>query len=313
MRRVDYIESFIQDVRYSLRVLARSPGFAVVAVLVLALGIGANTAIFSLLDQAILRSLPVKDPGRLVVLNDGVYRQGWSTSDAEEMVYSYPHYKEVRDLIPLFDGVIARAHVPLSVASGGTSERAGGDVVSGNFFPVLGVGPAIGCVLDPEDDRVPGASPVAVLSYGYWQRRFGGDPGIVGRKISLNAYPFTIVGVAARGFSGLLKGHNVDVFVPIAMKKELTPAWNGLVERDIMWLDIFARLKPGLSRQEAEVALQAPYRSILGAEIQSMNNPRATFREKYLRQHISLHPAAEGINLLRQTWAKPLLVLAWRD
>ena len=159
MRRVDYIESFIQDVRYSLRVLARSPGFAVVAVLVLALGIGANTAIFSLLDQAILRSLPVKDPGRLVVLNDGVYRQGWSTSDAEEMVYSYPHYKEVRDLIPLFDGVIARAHVPLSVASGGTSERAGvmwSAETSSRYW--VSAQRSVG-VLDPEDDRVPEPAP----------------------------------------------------------------------------------------------------------------------------------------------------------
>ena len=304
------MNALFQDLKYGLRMLAKNPGFTAVAVLVLALGIGANTAIFSLLDQAMLRSLPVKDPGRLVVIHDGEYMRGWSTSDTEEMVYSYAHYKDVRDQIPLFDGVIARAHVPLSVASGGSSERAGGDVVSGNFFPVLGVGPAIGRVLDPEDDRVPGASPVAVLSYGYWQSRFGGDPTVVGRKISLNAYPFTVVGVAARGFSGLLKGHNVDVFVPIAMKRELTPAWNGLVERDIMWLNIFARLKLGFSREQTEAALQAPYRPILEAEIQSINNPRATFRERYLRQHVSLHPAAEGINLLRQTWAKPLLVLA---
>src|SRR5271157_1046856 len=310
MRRVNYFENFIQDVRYSLRMLAKDPGFTVVAVLVLALGIGANTAIFSLLDQAILRSLPVKDPGRLVVVSDGEYRRGWSTSDANEMVYSYPHYKEVRDQIPLFDGVIARAHVPLSVASAGTAERAGGDVVSGNFFPVLGVGAAVGRVLDPEDDRVPGASPVAVLSYGYWQRRFGGDRGIVGKEFSLNAYPFTVIGVAPRGFAGLLRGNNVDIFVPIAMKRELTPEWNGLVERDIMWLNIFARLKAGISREQAEAAIQAPYRPILESEIHSTTNPRATFREKYLRQHISLHPAAEGINLLSQTWAKPLLVLA---
>ena len=302
--------TLFQDVRYGIRVLARNPGFTAVAVLTLALSIGANTAIFSLLDQAILRALPVKDPGRLVLVSDGEYRSGWSTSDNSEMVYSYPHYKDVRDRIPLFDGVIARAHVPLSVASGDVAERASGDVVSGNFFSVLGISPALGRVLVPEDDGVPGASPVAVLSYGYWQSRFGGDPGIVGRKISVNAYPFTVVGVAAPGFTGLLKGQNVNVFVPIAMKRELTPDWNGLVERDIMWLNIFARLKPGISREQAEAAIQAPYRPILEAEIQSTKNPRATFRDRYLRQHISLHPAAQGINLLSQTWAKPLLVLA---
>ena len=172
MRNLSFIENVLQDARYGMRLLAKNPGFAVVAVLVLALGIGANTAIFSLLDQALLRSLPVKDPGRLVVISDAEYTRGWSTSEVDEMVYSYPHYKDVRDQISLFNGVIARAHVPLSVASSGWSERAAGDVVSGNFFPVLGVGPAIGRVLDPEDDRVPGASPVAVLSYGYWQAPF---------------------------------------------------------------------------------------------------------------------------------------------
>ena len=302
--------TWLQDLRYGLRMLAKDPGFTAVVVLTLALGIGANTAIFSLLDQAILRALPVKDPGRLVLVNDAEYRSGWSTSDNNEMVYSYPHYQEVRDRIPMFDGAIARAHIPLSVASGGVAERASGDVVSGNFFSVLGVGPALGRVLVPEDDRAPGASPVAVLSYGYWQSRFGGDPEIVGRKISLNAYPFTVVGVASRGFAGLLKGHHVDVFAPIAMKRELTPEWNGLVERDIMWLNIFARLKPGISREQAEAAIQGPYHPILEAEIQSIKNPRATFRDRYLRQHISLRPAAQGINLLSQTWAKPLLVLA---
>jgi predicted permease len=310
MNSLGWLDTLWQDLRYGLRMLRKSPGFTAVAVLTLALGIGANSGIFSLLDQAILRALPVKDPGRLVVISDAEYTRGWSTSDSHEMVYSYPHYKEVRDQILLFDGVIARAHVPLSVASGGVAERAGGDVVSGNFFSVLGVGAALGRVLVPEDDRVPGASPVAVLSYGYWQSRFGGDPSVVGRKISLNAYPFTIVGAAAPGFAGLLKGQNVDVFVPIAMKRELTPEWNGLVERDIMWLNIFARLKTGISREQAEAALQAPYRPILEAEIQFIKNPRATFRDRYLRQHISLHPAAQGINLLSQTWAKPLLVLA---
>jgi len=302
--------TLLQDLRYGIRLLAKSPGFTLVVVLTLALGIGANTAIFSLLDQAILRALPVKEPGRLVIVNDAEYTRGWSTSDNSEMVYSYPHYKEVRDQIPVFNGVIARAHVPLSVATGGVAERAGGDVVSGNFFAVLGVGPALGRVLTPEDDGVPGASPVAVLSYGYWQSRFGGDPGILDRKVSLNAYPFTVVGVAAPGFSGLLKGQNVDVFVPIAMKRELTPEWNGLVERDIMWLNIFAHLRPGISREQAEAAIQAPYHRILESEIQSIKNPRATFRARYLGQHISLRPAAQGINLLSQTWAKPLLVLA---
>src|SRR5205823_5604955 len=235
---------------------------------------------FSLLDQVLLRSLPVAEPDRLVILHEAEWRSGWSTSDNHEMVYSYPHYKDVRDQIPLFDGVIARAGVPLSVTAAGTSERAQGEIVSGNYFPVLGVRPALGRVLDAGDDGLPGASPFAVLSYGYWSRRFGANPQVVGQNVVLNSYPFAVVGVAARGFNGLLKGQNVDVFVPIAMKRDLTPGWNGLVERDIMWLNIFARLKPGISRKQAEALLQPIYAPVLEAEIQSTRNPTAKFRER---------------------------------
>ena len=301
--------TLLADLRYGLRMLAKNSGFSVVAVLTLALGIGANTAIFSLLDQVLLRSLPVVEPDRLIILSDAEQRGGWSTSDNSEMVYSYPHYKEVRDQVPLFDGVIARAGVQLSASTAGTSERAQGEIVTGNFFPVLGVRPALGRLLDAGDDGVPGASPVAVLSYGYWSRRFGANPDVVGQKIILNNYPFTVVGVAARGFDGVLKGQNADVFVPIAMKRELTPGWNGLVERDIMWLNIFARLKPGMSRTRTEGLLQVAYAPILEAEIQSTKHPSARFREKYLRQHISLQPAAQGINLMAATWGEPLLIL----
>jgi predicted permease len=299
----------IQDLRYGLRTLARNPGFTAVAVLTLALGIGANTSIFSLLDQVLLRSLPVAEANRLVILHEEEWKNGWSTSDNTEMVYSYPHYKEVRDQVPLFDGVIARAGVPLSVTAAGTSERAQGEIVSGNYFPVLGVRPAVGRLLDAADDGLPGASPVAVLSYGYWSRRFGADLQLVGQKIVLNSYPFTVVGVAARGFGGLLKGQNVDVFVPIAMKRELTPGWNGLVEHDILWLNIFARLKPRMSLKQTETALQVAYRPVLEAEIQSTKNPSSRFRERYLRQHVSLRPAAQGINQLATSWGEPLLLL----
>ena len=303
------MSTLLQDFRYGLRMLAKNPGFTTVAMLTLALGIGANTAIFSLLDQVLLRSLPVAEPDRLVILHEAEWRSGWSTSDNSEMVYSYPHYKDVRDQIPLFDGVIARAGVPLSVTAAGTSERAQGEIVSGNYFPVLGVRPALGRLLDAGDDGLPGASPFAVLSYGYWSRRFGANPQVVGQNVVLNSYPFAVVGVAARGFNGLLKGQNVDVFVPIAMKRELTPGWNGLVERDIMWLNIFARLKSRISLKQTEAALQVKYRPLLETEIQSTKNPTQRFRERYLRQHVSLRPAAQGINQQAATWGEPLLLL----
>ncbi len=303
------MNTLLQDLKYGLRTLMKNPGFTVVAVLTLALGIGANTAIFSLLDQVLLRSLAVAEPDRLVILHDAEWRSGWSTSDNSERVYSYPHYKDVRDKVPLFEGVIARAGVQLSVTASGASERAQGEIVSGNYFPVLGVRPAVGRLLDAGDDGLPGASPVAVLSYAYWSRRFGANPQVVGQKITLSNYPFTVVGVAAPGFNGLLKGQNAEVFVPIAMKRELTPGWNGLVERDIMWLNIFARLKPGMSRTHTEALLQAPYAPLLEAEIQSTKHPSAKFRERYLKQRVSLRPAAQGINLLAVTWGEPLLIL----
>ena len=303
------MNTFLQDLKYALRMLVKSPGFTAIAVLTLALGIGANTAIFSLLDQVLLRSLPVAEPDRLVILHDAEWRSGWSTSDNSEMVYSYPHYKDVRDQIPLFDGVVARAGAQLSVTAAGTSERAQGEIVSGNYFPVLGVRPAVGRLLDAGDDGLPGASPVAVLSYGYWSRRFGSNPQIVGQKIILNNYPFTVVGVVGRGFNGLLKGQNAEVFAPMAMKRELTPGWNGLVERDIMWLNIFARLKPGISRTQTEALLQAAYAPLLEAEIQSIKHPSVRFRERYSKQHVSLHPAAQGVNQLAATWGEPLLIL----
>src|SRR5213595_950965 len=150
--RGETMSTLLQDFRYGLRMLAKNPGFTTVAMLTLALGIGADTAIFSLLDQVLLRSLPVAEPDRLVTLREAEWRGGWSTSAKSEMVSSYPHYKDVRDQIPLFDGVIARAGVPLSVTAAGTSERAQGEIVSGNYFPELGVRPALGRLLDAGDE-----------------------------------------------------------------------------------------------------------------------------------------------------------------
>src|SRR5437879_1770591 len=152
-----------QDLRYGVRMLAKNPGFTTVAVLTLALGIGANTAIFSLLDQVLLRSLPVAEPDRLVILHEAEWRSGWSTSDNSEMVYSYPHYKDVRDQVPLFDGVIARAGVTLSVTAAGTSERAQGEIVSGNYFPALGFRPARRRLPDSCADGLRASTPAALL------------------------------------------------------------------------------------------------------------------------------------------------------
>src|SRR6266536_3308723 len=158
------------DVRFGLRTLRRSPVFAAVAVASLALGIGANTSIFSLLSQVMFRQLPVENPERLVLFHTDGQREGWSTSDNGEAVFSYPMYRDLRDRNQVCRGVIARAGAPVSVAYGGQTERAGAELVSGNFFDVLGVHATIGRVFTKDDDRAPGAHPLLVLSHGYWMR-----------------------------------------------------------------------------------------------------------------------------------------------
>ena len=194
------------DLRYGLRTLGRSPVFTIVAVSSLALGIGANTAIFSLLNQVMLRMLPVSEPERLVVLHTEGQREGWSSSDNNEAVFSYPMYKDLRDRNQVLDGVIARASGHATVSYGGETERAYAEMVSGNFFQVLGVRPALGRLFLPDDDAAPGANPVVVLSYGYWKRRLGANPEIVGQKININQHPMVVIGVEPATFRGMLSG-----------------------------------------------------------------------------------------------------------
>src|SRR5215469_16055043 len=182
------------DLRFALRTLAHSPTFTSVAVLSLGLGIGANTAIFSLLDQVLYRSLPVRDPQSLVVFHVDDHSPGWVTRDNYESSFSYPMYKELRDHVPVFDGVVARAGAPVSLSRGGQTERARAEIVSGNFFNVMGVRPLAGRLLTPDDDGAPGAHPVVVLNRDCWVRRFGADPGIVNQIVLINGHPMVVIG-----------------------------------------------------------------------------------------------------------------------
>src|SRR5437588_1807774 len=177
------MDTLLQDVRYGARMLLKSPAFTAVAVLILALGIGANTAIFSLTDQVLLRQLPVQKPEQLVILRSPGEKPGHTASDSDDATsFSYPLYKALRDHSPSFSGLLARYAVPLNVAGQGSTERASGELVSGNYFEVLGVRPALGRVFSLQDETAPGANPVAVLSYGYWARRFGRDPAILNKQ-----------------------------------------------------------------------------------------------------------------------------------
>ena len=295
-----------RDIRHAVRSLRKAPGFLVVVILTLGLGIGANTAIFSLMDQVLLRPLPVHDPGSLVLLDGPGAFQG-RTMNA--MTFSYPMYKDFRDRNEVFSGVLARFPLSMTVVWHGASERANGELVSGNLFEVLGVRPAIGRTLNASDDRIPGAHPVAVLSYGYWQRRFGGDPQLLNQTITINGHPLTIVGVTARGFTGVQVGQTADVMTPLMMKAQMTPTWDDLDNRRSRWLTVMARLKPGVSRIQAEAAMNVIYRQINQQEIKDIPNASENFRQRFVSKHLNVLPGRTGLSDLRREFSTPLIVL----
>jgi predicted permease len=301
-----FMHALWRDLRHAVRGLSKAPGFLVVVVLTLGLGIGANTAIFSLMDQVLLRPLPVDDPGSLVLLDGPGAFQG-RTMNA--MTFSYPMYTDFRDRNEVFSGVLARFPLSMTVVWRGASERANGELVSGNFFDVLGVRAAVGRTLNAADDRTPGAHPVAVLSYGYWQRRFGGDPHVLNGTITVNGHPLSIVGVTARGFTGVQVGQAADVMVPLMMKAQMTPTWNDLDNRRSRWVTVMARLKPGVSRTQAEAAMNVIYRQVNEQEITNIPNASQSFRQRFVSKHLNLLPGRKGLSDLRREFSTPLIVL----
>jgi predicted permease len=287
----------LEDLRYSLRGLRRSPMFTIVALLSLALGIGANTAVFSLMDQALLRSLPVKHPEELVLFSAPGPRRGRiDTSYDDKLTFSYPMYRDFRDRNPVFSGALARFPISFSMSWHDQTERIRGDLVSGNYFEVLGLKAAIGRTLTQQDDLTPGAHPVVVLSYGFWKRRFGLDPGVLNQSITLNAHPMTIVGVAQAGFKSVGIGEAADVFVPMMMRAQMSPGSDDLGNRRAMWLNIFARLKPGVSREQAEAAMNTLWKPLLEIEVKDMTSASQATRTNFLNRHLSLLPGRKGIS-----------------
>src|ERR1700683_3703279 len=216
------MNGFLQDLRYALRQLRKSPGFATVAILTLALGIGANTAIFSLLDQALLRSLPVKDVDRLVIMKYEGSNTGRIDSRTDGKFYfSYPMYRDLRDRNSVFSGLLATDWTQVGVQWHNQPDLVGAELVSGNYFDVLALQPALGRLFVAADDTVPDANPVAVLSFSYWQRRFGADPTILNQSILVNGHPFTVIGVAQPGFRSVVMGDTPGLFVPMMMKSQV--------------------------------------------------------------------------------------------
>src|SRR5690242_3174037 len=219
------MRNLVADLRFALRTLAKSPVFTGVAVLSLALGIGANTAIFTLLDQILLRLLPVKHPEQLVLLTmrGPHYGSNWGMN-----AISYPMYKDFHDNNQVFSGMFCRFPTATSLGYGNHTERVDAELVSGTYFAVLGVSAAMGRTFTPDDDRIPGGHPIVVLSYSFWQSRFASDRSIVGRNLIVNGRNMTIIGVAEPGFEGVELGFASKMFIPIMMKAQITPFWDGL-------------------------------------------------------------------------------------
>ena len=297
------------DVKFALRTLRRSPLFTAVAILSLALGIGANTAIFTLIDQLILRLLPVKDPGQLVMI--------WSTgphigNNRGSRAASYPMYQDFQRKAEAFSYVFCRYYTPLSLSFDGQTERVNAELVSGNYFEALGVKPAAGRVFSPqEDDRVYKGHPSVVLSHAYWANRFNGDPGVIGRKILVNNYPMTVVGVSAPGFTGLDPATSPQIRVPIQMKPLMTPGWDEIGNRRSQWIQLFARMKPGFSAQSAQASLQPLFHQILEDEVKQpeMSKTPQYYRDRFLRRTVKVVPAANGYSPIRERISTALIVL----
>jgi predicted permease len=303
--------SSTNDLWLAIRGLRRSPLFATVAILSLALGIGANTAIFTLIDQLLLRKLPVKHPEQLVML----YQRGeHNGSNMGSRMHSYPIYKDYQKRAEPLAEVICRRLVDASLSIDGRTERALAEMVSGNYFSMLGVGPAAGRVFNSqEDDQVFGGEPVVVLGYDYWVSRFARDPHVVGKKILVNNYPMTIVGVSAAGFVGIDPAQAPQLRVPVLMKDVMVPDWGWLHmdDRRARWVQMFARLKPGRTVESARAPLQGLFTQIRRYE---MTLPAAKDWSKYSRQQFMkgemlADTASMGYSGMRNQFSTALVVL----
>ena len=292
-RGIAWLENTAKDLRYAVRGLRRDKGFAAAAVLSLALGIGGNTAIFSLFHALLLRMLPVAHPDELVMFHrTGAWGRG----------VSYPFYLDVEKRDDLFQGVVARSDIDAArLTVGSRIERAQREYVSGNYFGVLGVGAALGRVIGESDNITPHAHPIAVLSYDFWMNRFGGDPGVLGQKVVLGEEPFTIAGVAARGFRGVEVDHHPDVWVPAMMRP------GRIMEPGANWAWIVARRRPGISRRQVQAAADVMLRQYLTSVYGG--HPNAGFRKIAMSQQIDVRDAGVGLSELRDEFGKPLKVL----
>lgn len=298
-----------RDVRLGWRSLLRDKGFALTAVLSIGLGVGANAAIFSLVNQALFRLLPVTEPERLVLLDwrGSFIGHGWGSSN----LMSYPFYRDLRDQNEVFDGVFGRAPTTVNLALEQTAEPASAEIVTGSYFRVLGVRPLLGRLIDESDERQPGAHPVVVMSFDYWRSRLGSPRDIVGRTVRINTHPMTVIGVAAEGFHGIDWGEVPSLWIPIMMKREATPDFDWLLDRRGRWLHVFGRLKPAVTPLEVQAGLQPWFKAMLDADTRREDWPHVTEdqQRRFLASWLQVLPASRGRSDLRGRLERPLLVL----
>jgi predicted permease len=307
-----WLESILQDVRYGLRQLRKSPGFTCIAILSLTLGIGANTAIFTLLNAILLRPLPVESPRELLLFGDGNSSGStMSVPDGSWKLFSYSFFHDFRQKDASFSGIAAvdctQMATKASIA-GGAYQTTRVDLVSGSYFSVLGVSAFLGRTIGESDDSADGAGPVAVASYSWFQRQFSGDPSALGKTIRIQAHDYTLVGVARPGFYGYTVGQSTDLWIPLSMEKAFSrPGWQGLGQKLFQSLFLIGRLKPGVTAAQASAETNLLFkqivRSYLGAQ------PPKKHLDDLAHASVELTPGGRGASYLRTTFSVPLKIL----
>jgi predicted permease len=294
------------DAAFTFRSLRRQPGFFAVAVCTLALGVASTTAVFSLFYQVLLRTLPVPAPRELVVFHaDRFDLPGGVSSDNSETVFSYPMYTRLRDGAPNWKGIAARSSTSGQLVVDGAAERVRVEIVSGNFFQTLQMTPFAGRLFAPSDDSVRGGNSVAVVSYGFYQRRFGAKGAIIGSKVNVSGHPFEIVGVAQERFRGFLTGNDPEIYLPISMRATLTPGWDNYDRPSSRWLTILGRVPAA----EDPLAIRPLFSAIVRDHVQQAKITNANTRQRIESAALTLAPASTGLNEPRRQWEQPLVVL----
>ncbi len=316
--RATWLEGLLRDIRQAIRVLRRSPAFALTVTLSLGLGVGANAAIFSLLDQALLRRLPAPEPHQLALLSwNGPFPGRWWGRTTDRDLLSHPLYRELaaenRDHLHLFTELFARKPATVYVAADADAEPVSAELVSGTYFGVLGARAAIGRLLDESDDQRPGEHPVVVLSHDYWKARLGRPADIVGRKVLVNGFSMTVVGVAAAGFRGTDPIEAPALWMPTMMQAQASGSDFGAMieDRRAKWLHVFGRLAPGISLARARAGLQPWFKNMLEADTRRSDWPRVgeVERRRFLGSTLEVLPAASGRSDQRAVLERPLSIL----